>query len=299
MPPTLHPLSTILGEETGIFAHVLDQIVPHLDGVRYTFLEIAKFKALPVALMNQVYWTEILYRSHWAAAATLIRAHTWLASILAAYREANVLSLAAAGRALIEASADSFFTLQAVPMTLARHNQMIRVALRGELIELNVNGALEDRLIHFTHARKPTKGESLPQSHVAKQVYEYRAPLDRMEPAVADCYCTLCDLTHPGASSVAITALTSADGKFVTLSLLMQQGWFEKVRIQLTEVMPAVLQLGLNAALVTLKTLNAFPLESTRTPSIGHLDFGTIEAWTKVQQILVNRGLTSDETDAG
>jgi hypothetical protein len=98
----------------------------------------------------------------------------------------------------------------------------------------------------------------------------------------------LCDLTHPGASSV--HAFMDGDEQetktIMRISLSQEHKWLDHVRETLQDVLPDVLSLGLNGAFVTLALLNRFNLPAVRTAHMKTIDLASIPAWTKVQSKL-------------
>jgi hypothetical protein len=158
----------------------------------------------------QIYWREILARSHFAAVTAILRSRHWIGAIISAAESENCLAFAAAFRGLIESAADASTALTRVPRTLARDHPWIMRALSGGLAKKAfLAPELENMLIHFAYARHLTKAQlaSAPRSHKALKVREYIGDLEKGQVReVVDCYQELCDMTHPGASSVWIWA---------------------------------------------------------------------------------------------
>ncbi len=282
-----HSITKRLGNEAGGYTRILDDLVPTLDGTLYEFLPLEEMPKAPVQVVNQIYWREILYRAHWAASATAIRLRQWIHGLSDAHQQSNLLATAACARGLIEAAADSNHGLSFIAPTLARDHERVRSAIEGTLVIGFLAPEIEDRLIHFTHARKPEKGELIPPSHVALPVYQYRAVLDKEDSRVAECYATLCDLTHPGASSVLSYAVPEDEkARRVRLSLKAEAVSLSELIGALHEVLPTVLTFGLNPALVTLKVLNALPLQQVNAPFMNGINLSNIPAWQKAARHL-------------
>jgi hypothetical protein len=282
----IHTISPVLGKEAGIFAFHLDHLLPELDGTEYEFEHSEVFQARPFHEMNRVYWTEILYRSHWAAASAMVRLHRWLSGFNSAHGQTNILAAAACARGMIEAAADAEYTLQMVPLTLDHVN--LKAALEGNLLPGWVNEELEERLIHFVYARKPQRGEKLPSSHIARHAAQYRERLDGVQPKVSECYGVLCDLTHPGASSVLSFTEESMtpDATTVRFSPDAEVTGLGQLTSMIRAVVVDVLMLGLNPALVTLEVLNAFPVKRLHTTAMNEIDLTDIPLWTKARALL-------------
>ncbi len=284
----IHPVTQVLGKEAGLFAYHLDRLLPEVNGTQYDFEDSHEFAKRPPHEMNRVYWTEVLFRCHWAAAGAMVRTQRWLSGFRQSHMHSNLLAAAACARGLIEAAADADYTLAVVPLSLAQDHERVRAAVEGRLLPRFVAPELEERLIHFTHARKPEKGGLVPASHIALPVGEYRARLDQVEPKVSECYRVLCDLTHPGASSVLsyAEALTS-DAASVRFAVESEVTHLEEVRASLESIISTILMLGLNPALATLKLLNAFPVARLHTPAMDQVDMSEIPLWQKVRAFLV------------
>ena len=272
----------ILGNDARLFGGVLELVLPALRDIEYTFASEDEFRALEPAVMTRVYWSEMLYRSHWAASATLIRAHLWLQGVADAYAADNLLAFAACCRGLIEASADSHYSLRSVPETLARDHRMIADALAGIGRTIAVNPELEEQLIHFTHARRIPKGSTAPASHRALHLQDYLTDLNKIQPDVGACYGILCDFTHPGASSVlSFATAVTPDASRVRLLPIAEKSALPELRNTVARVSRDVLMLGLNTALVTLRVLNELPLTSLHVPQLQHVVLREIPVWKK------------------
>ncbi len=160
------------------------------------------FSAVFVRRCLSIYWCEILYRTHLAAATSLIRFSQWVSGAHQSSEDGYLMALAACYRGLIESAADTWDGLGSVGVTLAENGNAVEDGLRVELAQVVMSTELEDSLIHFQFARKTRRGEDAPSSHQAKRVADYLTPLVRIEPQFQLLYGRLCDTTHPGASSV-------------------------------------------------------------------------------------------------
>ena len=75
-----------------------------------------------------------------------------------------------------------------------------------------ISKELEDTLIHFTHARKLSKGEDAPSTHRARQPWEYIKRIEEMNNnGVKELYSELCELVHPAADSVLMWFVKEGD----------------------------------------------------------------------------------------
>src|SRR5436190_1678733 len=122
----------VLGPDAASWTPLIDALVPHLKGFEYSFMPDTQYKKLLLANTAnamEVYWKELLYRAHFAAATSIVRMHRWLSGMVGAAKSANLPVFCAAFRGFLEASADSFETLNRIAPTLADGHSLIRKAL--------------------------------------------------------------------------------------------------------------------------------------------------------------------------
>lgn len=268
---------------------MIDQLGVANWNTRYNFTATETFRSLiennPSRAM-QIYWGEILGRAHLTAATAILRSRRWIDAVLSAVDDKNLLSFAAALRGLIESAADSSTALNTIPRTLTRYHSHILRALSGNSgrVLFTVPDA-EDTLIHFSYARHLSKAEiqMAPTSHKALKVRDYIQVLEKGKVTnVIECYRTLCDLTHPGASSVwmwlrpvnelAMNLKADQDDSVIAYFL-------SEYRTTLVEL----LMFAFNPALVTLRVLNYFPLTKLHAPALENWDMSGIPLWKKCE----------------
>jgi hypothetical protein len=153
-----------------------------------------------------IYWREMLFRIHFASCSSIRRHADWLRSTFAAVESDRLFGAYASYRGFLESAADSFYSLGPVAKTIGPHVAAIRSRLREKPTDtLIISEDLENRLIHFSHARSLQRGESADPVHAAKKMRQY---LDGLRGAgvqdVHTLYSDLCELTHPSAYSAVI-----------------------------------------------------------------------------------------------
>lgn len=189
----------------------------------------------------------------------IMRTRRWFSAVENAVTTANLLAFAAAFRGLLESAADTCTSLGSVHVTIAQLHSTIIDALSEQLKNGVTCKDLEDELIHFTHARYLSTSEKkrAPSSHQVRQIKEYIEVLKKGQVVgVEQCYRTMCDLTHPGASSVWMWFDWNAEEAIVSpgkeSSIILDQ------MQRYTETLPDLLMFEFNPAIVTLRILNHF-----------------------------------------
>ena len=102
-------------------------------------------------------------------------------------------------------------------------------------------------------------------------------------------YKSLCDLTHPGASSVWMW-LSSENGADIKLSTNQDDAEISFYLAEYRETFLGLMTAAFNPAIVTLNVLNYFPKRELHTPALLEWDFSNIPLWEKCQSEL--RGVT-------
>lgn len=284
--------TTLFGPDAARFIGMIDALALTSYKTRYTFTSADEFERI---LRNepskgmQIYWGEILARAHLTAVTAILRSSHWITAVVAAAENKHLLAFAAALRGLIESAADASSALGSIPRTLARDHMQIARALSGEFGQtLFMVRQIEDELIHFAYARHLTKAElaSAPASHRARKVRDYIEILEKGHVnEVVECYCTLCDLAHPGASSVWMW-LRPMNELEVDLAPNQDESVISHFLVEYQKKFLELLMFAFNPAIVTLSVLNYFPIESFHVPALVSWDLSGIPLWQKCQSDL-------------
>ena len=151
----------LFGPGAAFLRSMLDSFAQAAEPRSYRIMPFAEFATVVgIAERNQVYWSEILFRTHFAACTGMLRLNEWLHGSERALADGNVLMLAAGIRGFLEACADTFHGFSDVASTLADCHMVARKAINGEFAEqLALAPELESALIHFSYARKLSPGE--------------------------------------------------------------------------------------------------------------------------------------------
>ena len=255
--------------------------------------EFARILRISPRLGMKTYWQEILFRAHMSAVTAVLRSRRWLSALADARAAGNLLSLAAAFRGFIESVADSATSLGGVPVGLAALHPHIKAALSEKLDRIVVCKALEDHLIHFSHARYIPKQEkhAVPSSHQAETAKNYLKILE--DGGVTDampCYRAMCNLVHPGAPSVHMWL--EHQGNTGRLCSNREREIISTYTAEYKGLFLELLMFGFNPAVMTLGVLNYLPLRHLHTPRLEDWNLSGIPGWQQCLQRLQHR--TSD-----
>ncbi len=244
--------------------------------------------------LQKVYWEEILQRAHWAGLSSLIRNLQWIKGTAKAIEDNNLLSFSANLRCLIESSGDNLLSLLNVPNTLADNFENITKCISGKVEEKTMYASreLEEILIHFSYARKISEEEKtangkMPKYQNAKPASEYLKRLDSKvdNGPISELYSILCQFAHPAAHSVHYLFQMSFDNNKYEFkySQNADKYYIERILNGYNEEIIKSLQYGFNQGITTLKTLNFFEYELTKTPYLDTIDLGEMKAWTDIK----------------
>lgn len=243
---------------------------------------------------QRTYWEEILQRAHWAGLSSMIRNLQWIKGTATSIKDNNLLSFTANLRCLIESSGDNLLSLLGVPSTLADNFSNISKCINEtmENKKMYASKELEEILIHFSYARKITSEErslqgKLPKYQNAKPVAEYLKRLDHKidNGPIADLYSILCQFAHPAAHSVHyLFQMTFDKEKYeFKYSQYADRNYIDRILNGYNEEIIKSLQYGFNPGILTLKTLNLFDYELTKTPFLDQIDLKEMKAWTDIK----------------
>lgn len=288
----------MLNTDVARFVEMVDDLGLERLETLYTFSDEGEYRELLLRDVSEgmrVYWTETLQRTHLAAVTAILRSRRWLSGVVDAADENNFLALSASLRGLMESAADASTAFLGTPLKLAQFHSSITVCLAGQATTVLVSSELENELIHYSHARHLKRSEraNAPTSHQARRVQEYLNIFgDQNADNVSRCYRDLCDLTHPGASSVWMW-LASEDptGSAFRLSTHQDETLIAEFLRQYATIPLELLMFAFNGPLITLSILNYFSIEDLHTPQLLSWNLDGIPAWTKCRDKLGSCGI--------
>jgi hypothetical protein len=282
-------LHSLFGQVGIVFQPLIESVASKLPGIKYQFMEPEEFRGILHSSLqegNRIYWTEMLYRAHWAASANILRHKRWHAACLSlSAQPANFLGFTAALRGLLEAAADGYFSLGAVPLTLAENHRNIKHALSGEAKDLAISPDLENLLIHFQYGRKIKKDETAPDPHKAKSATDYLSAADGVgNKELKTLYSELCQLVHPAAHSVLWFGEESAGT--ITLTNADDKEWILDLCKRHSEAISSLQMLSINPCLLIFKILNMFSVKSLWIDYVNMIDMSKVPSWLKIKKAL-------------
>jgi hypothetical protein len=267
-------------------------LIPHLTGTCYHFMDNEAFLALRDPVQTaRVYWTEMLFRVHWATTLNLIRHQRWQTGCTSAMvGNPNFLSFVGNLRGLLESCLDAHHSLGAVPQTLAVIWDHVQAALLGQqqAPAMYTSQELEELLIHFVYARKLRKDEQkAPGSHRALEPKEYRKDIpEPYRSSLAQLYNELCGYFHPTAFSVGwLCNNTLPDGNVQVVDAGDETAILE-LSSKHRSAIEFMLQLSINTSALCLKTLNWFSLPEVACLVIERWNFSDVQRWRTVEGLL-------------
>jgi hypothetical protein len=290
--PDMEAVGILFGDGGRSYGRSINLIAEELANEQYQFEDNAVFivKSLDPesgrAYAGRIYWREILFRAHMASVASIFRTTRWIDSAVNEYSSGNLFGWASACRALIESSGDIGHSLFKVAPTIAKHHRDIAVEISGKGAGPSSSSqALEDTLIHFSHARKIGNSEiDPPKSHRALQTREYVKFIEEMKvEGAVDLYAELCEIVHPAASSVAVMFVVE-NGKW-SVNFNAEKARLNQLVASSAPVLSNVLMAAYNPPLLILRVLHNFNLFK-KIAGLRKVQFDNIPVWKEIQRDL-------------
>ena len=291
---TIDEITDVFGASVEFYVPFVDEIWPNVLSATYKFEDVQSFESsvqsgrYSIAKANEVYWRELLYRTHICVSGSLIRTCRLMDATVREYQAANVPGMASCARAMLEGVADSMEALIHVPLTLAQRRDLVNQCLSGSCND-QLYGCedLEEAMIHFTHARR-LRGEekrSLPRWHDAKTTAEYLGLLQRAEiSGVKELYGEPCQLSHPSASSV-LYMFSSVGGDTLRVSAGNDTKYLHDLMSRYRMAFGAIPVVSFNPILLCLRVFQEFALFPP-IHEIFQINFNNIGGWAKIERLL-------------
>jgi hypothetical protein len=286
--PDIRKARYLFGDGAATYGSIINEIEPFLSRDTYKFEPLKEFQHRfndgTVGEINRIYWIETLQRAHMASVAAIARTSRWVDVAVREYDARNIFGWSSAARSIIEAAGDAGEGLAPVPQTLADNKVKILNSLSGSGTELHTSAELEDLLIHFSHARRISKGEIAPDSHRAKTSAAYVDFVTRMNVGdVRSLYSNLCEIVHPASASISLFFSGAEEGMVVDFK--SEETLLKKNAEAARDALGGCLMAAFNPALLTLRVLHSFDCFTKITP-LKRVNFSTIPAWTTIEKLL-------------
>lgn len=227
---------------------------------------------------NRRYWFEIVYRSHLSAVTSILRYLQWVSACSNSIRMNNFVSFAAAFRGMLESTADATDALLKVPLLLAEKSSYINAIVNERAEKAIKMNEIHEILLHYQYASKNRSAIH------AKAIRDYLESLGKIWPSrLLDCYGYLCDVTHPGYSSVhAFLEQDVADGSY-RLSMNRDKTLISDFAGEYADVLPLLFEGGMNPSSLILKAINRLPFESLFVKEVEQINFENISLWQRMK----------------
>lgn len=280
----------LFGPAAALYGPVVAGIVPRTVSVEYRFWDNDSLFAAhgrgtaSDADLNAIAVLEVLLSAHLAASTSIIRSARWFEATWREHEAGNLLGWAACCRSLLEAIGDTIDGLLGMGVTIAETMPTLMHGLTGFDEGLLNLGELENKLIHFSHARKLGRDErgSVPDTHAARQTAHYIALLESAG-GPARLYADLCQIGHPARGSLS-WMYAKVEGGF-RIDPDRDAETIEALVGQHRDELRALPSLALNPGLLVLRALVRFGL-FPKLPELRDFSFQGAKAWDRMKPML-------------
>ena len=235
-----------------------------------------------------LYWRELLGRACVAGSVSMIRHDQWIRGVVSSYHSDSYLGLCGALRGLLESAADSMYSLEPVAPTLVTQWDFLQKLLRRKRgSQMVISEELEERLIHFSYARKADRKEDVPAGHRALQNRDYIDTIRRFDPDIEGLYCQLVEIVHPAHQSVSWTVKHTPNKDHWQVSFGKSTDSSDAICELLDRNRSAITNLlmsAINYSLITLKTLRRLGFTDVDLSYLDRVDLSGIKAWRDIEQ---------------
>ena len=276
------------------YVQMVDELGLERQQVRYSFVDHEDYLAKMSEDLSEgmrIYWTEMLQRAYLATVTSILRSRRWLKGVQRAEADGNFLVFAGTLRGLMESGADASTALVGTPLSLAQCRPSICEALASKAETVCVSSEIEDELIHYSHGRrlKGRERANAPRSYEARPVQQYFEIFGDVKAVeMRSCYTELCDLTHPGASSVGMWLVPeNPTGLDFSLAARRDAELIADFLQRHRSVLLDLLMFAFNMPAITLKVLNHFPIGVLHTPKLSSWNLDGIPVWIKCHDALM------------
>lgn len=282
-----------------LYYTIYSDVVNRIEHKNYEYTDLDGFLNIHVkGLSNgdirhsqKIYWQEILLRVHFAAVTSLIRTQKWLSGVVLGKEEKNIFVFSASLRGFLEATVDSYYSLEILPTSLALNFKTINLALKGELNQLFISEELESKLIHFQFAKKGKKGVDA-SVNIAHTNTKYIELFDLENMGIKALYSELCEVTHPASNSINCFTkeiIVSEHHSYSVTSTETDNDVILEIISKYSEQINSLLKIGISLYCTCLKLLTLFDFENIHSEYINESIFETIlnkDSWNQILEMI-------------
>lgn len=297
MVEKINSFKKIFGEKLMLVIPLAKLIEQESNSFSYTFMDNEVYnKKLEESMsignlseVNRIYWEEILMRVQWGSFSGLFRTLKWIDMALDSYKSENYIGFCSSLRGLIESVADFNYVFKATPFYLGEQFGSIKASLEEKYTNLFFKSKFfEDRLIHFTHARK-NKDKNSPKSHNLVSTKDYLESFEgKSKGEFYKFWTELCEIVHPSSYTIFLFCdgnNTNTENKInlnTKKDALMINDLIGKNRDFLDLIMSEALMLPI----LNLKTLSLFDLDKIEYKTIKAVSLNQFKDWNFIKENL-------------
>lgn len=294
----------ILEQYYAIYSNVTEKIehksYQYTDLEGYLSMYVDELSRGDIRESQKIYWQEMLQRVHFASVTSLIRSKKWLEGTVLGLETKNLLLFASSFRGFLEATVDSYYSLDSLPTSMALNFKIINSAVKGELNQCIVQEELESKLIHFQFAKKGKKGKD-PEIRIALSNADYIKSFDLENLGIKELYSDLCEVTHPAANSVNCFTkeiIVSENYSYIVTSTETDDTVISELVNKYSNQIEHLLRIGLSLYCICLKILTLFDYEGVHSEYIDESIFTKLlnqESWNSILEMIEEGGKYLDE----
>lgn len=278
---------------------IYSDVIEKIEHKNYQYTDLEGYMSIYVDGLSKgdiresqkIYWQEIMQRVHFATVTSLIRSKKWLEGVVLGLETKNLLLFSSSFRGFLEATVDSYYSLESLPTSMALNFRIINSALKGESNEVIVQEEIENKLIHFQFAKKCKKGIDA-EVKIALNNTDYIKSFDLEHMGIKELYSDLCEVAHPAANSVNCFTkeeIVSENHSYIITSTETDNLVITELIDKYSSQVEHLLKIGLSLYCICLKILTLFEYEDVHSKYIDESTFAKLlnkNSWDEILEII-------------
>lgn len=278
---------------------IYSDVIEKIEHKNYQYTDLEGYMSIYVDGLSKgdiresqkIYWQEIMQRVHFATVTSLIRSKKWLEGVVLGLETKNLLLFSSSFRGFLEATVDSYYSLESLPTSMALNFRIINSALKGESNEVIVQEEIENKLIHFQFAKKGKKGIDA-EVKIALNNTDYIKSFDLEHMGIKELYSDLCEVAHPAANSVNCFTkeeIVSENHSYIITSTETDNLVITELIDKYSSQVEHLLKIGLSLYCICLKILTLFEYEDVHSKYIDESTFAKLlnkNSWDEILEII-------------